>query len=199
MKRILFIITFLFSACNNTTALNPLSEGDLILAFGDSITYGTGASRGESYPEKLRELTSMEVISSGVPGETTADALKRLPEILDRYNPRLLIICEGTNDMWMNLDDRQTAENLREMIKVAKELGIDVVLIGAPRPGSSLDVPQFYRDIARELNIPYEGEVLKKILSHDSLHADPVHPNRYGYKVMAHAVYDLLKEKGAIK
>lgn len=101
--------------------------------------------------------------------------------------------------MLMNMDDKQTAENLRAMISLAKNHGIDVVLIGAPRPGPSLKVPQFYREIAREFNIPYEGKVLKKILLDNSLRADPVHPNRDGYRVMANAIAVLLKESGAIK
>lgn len=199
MKKLSLIIILLFSACNNTHALSPLSEGDRILAFGDSITYGTGASWKESYPQRLQALISKEVLSSGIPGEVTAEALKRLPGILQEYAPRLLILCEGTNDMLMNMDDKQTAENLRAMISLAKKSRIDVVLIGAPRPGSSLNVPEFYREIARELKIPYEGEVLKKILLDSSLRADPIHPNRDGYRVMAGAIAVLLKENGAIK
>lgn len=199
MKKLSLIIILLFSACNNAPALSPLSEGDPILAFGDSITYGTGASWKESYPQLLQALISKEVLSSGIPGEVTAEALKRLPEILHSYGPQLLILCEGTNDMLMNMDDKQTAGNLRAMIRLTKNRGIDVVLIGAPRPGSSLNVPEFYREIAREFNIPYEGEVLKKILLDSSLRADPIHPNRDGYRIMADAIADLLKENGAIK
>ena len=199
MKKLSLIIILLFSACDNAPALAPLSEGDRILAFGDSITYGTGASWKESYPQLLQALISKEVLSSGIPGEVTADALKRLPEMLQRYGPRLLILCEGTNDMGMNLDDKQIAENLRAMISIAKNREIEVVLIGAPRPGFPLDVPEFYREIAREFNIPYEGEVLKKILLDSSLRADPIHPNRDGYRIMADAIADLLKENGAIK
>ncbi len=199
MKRILLIIIIILSGCNNAPALSPLSEGDRILALGDSITYGTGASWQESYPQLLQALISKEVLSSGIPGEVTADALKRLPEMLQRYGPRLLILCEGTNDMLMNMDDKQTAGNLRAMISLAKNRGIDVVLIGAPRPGSSLNVPEFYREIAREFNIPYEGEVLKKILLDSSLRADPIHPNRDGYRVMADVIAVLLKKSGAIK
>jgi len=199
MKKLSFIIILLFSACNNTPAISPLSEGDSILAFGDSITYGTGASWKESYPHRLQALISNKILSSGIPGEVTADALKRLPEVLERYSPRLLLLCEGTNDMGMNLDDKQTAKNIREMIKLTKKRGIEVVLIGAPRPGSSLNVPEFYRDIAREFKIPYEGEALKKILLDSSLRADPIHPNRDGYRVMADAIAVLLKERGAIK
>ena len=196
MKKLYFITILLFSACSNSPTLSPLSEGDTILAFGDSITYGTGASLRESYPQVLQSLISKKVVSSGIPGEVTADALKRLPAILQRYKPRLVLLCEGTNDMWMNLDDKQTAKNVREMIGLIKKSGIEVVLIGAPRPGSSLNVPGFYREIAGEFNIPYEGKVLKKILLDSSLRADPIHPNREGYKIMAETMAALLNEYG---
>lgn len=199
MKKLSFITILLFSACSNAPALSPLSEGDRILAFGDSITYGTGASLRESYPKRLQSLISKKVVSSGIPGEVTADALKRLPAILKRYKPRLVLLCEGTNDMGMNLDDKETAKNLREMIGLIKKSGVEVVLIGAPRPGAALNVPGFYSEIAGEFNIPYEGRVLKKILEDGSLRADTIHPNREGYKIMAETMAALLNESGAIK
>lgn len=199
MNKLSLIFILLFSACDSTPSLSPLSENDPIIAFGDSITYGTGASWKESYPHRLQALISKKVLSSGIPGEVTADAMKRLPEVLERYSPRLLLLCEGTNDMLMNLDGKQTAGNIRDMITLAKKHGIEVVLIGAPRPGSALNVPEFYREIAREFNIPYEGKVLKKILLDSSMRADPIHPNKDGYKVMANAIAILLKESGAIK
>ena len=52
--------------------------GEKIICFGDSLTYGTGASRGMDYPSQLSKMISRPVINAGVSGDTTARALQRL-------------------------------------------------------------------------------------------------------------------------
>ncbi len=195
---LLFILLF-FTSCARPPSLSPLPEGAVVLAFGDSITYGMGAGKGEDYPALLEQLISRRVIRSGIPGEVTAGGLLRLGSDLDRHRPALLILCEGGNDFIRKLGDGQAAENLRAMVRLAKERGIDVVLVGVPKLGISLTVPDLYADIATEFGIPYEGKVLKKVLSDGSFKADYIHPNRKGYRVMADALANLLRERGAIK
>jgi lysophospholipase L1-like esterase len=56
----------------------------------------------------------------------------------------------------------------------------------------------FYAEIAKEFRIPYEGDVLGKILKDSSLKADQVHPNAQGYRLMAERVYELLRKTGAL-
>lgn len=66
--------------------INDLPGDAVILALGDSITYGTGALPEESFPSELARLTGYNVINAGVPGEVTDDALKRLPQFLEYYH-----------------------------------------------------------------------------------------------------------------
>jgi lysophospholipase L1-like esterase len=84
------------------------------------------------------------------------------------------------------------------MIALARERGIDVVLLGVPRPGLVLSAPDFYRKIAEEFNIPYEGEILPDILGERSLKSDRFHPNAEGYGKLAEAVADLLRKARAL-
>src|SRR5512143_1450830 len=80
-------------ACDRAPTLPKLNSHDVILAFGDSLTHGTGANEETAYPAVLASLTGHTVINAGVPGDTTTTGLQRLPAVLAGYTPRLLLRC----------------------------------------------------------------------------------------------------------
>jgi lysophospholipase L1-like esterase len=192
------VLVSLASGCSQPAKLPPLPADAVVLAFGDSLTYGTGASEEESYPVQLARLTGRRVVREGVPGEVSAAGLARLPALLDEHRPRLLLLCHGGNDFLRRLPKAQAAENVLAMIRLAKSRGIDVLLIGTPEIGFTLTPPEFYAGVAKESGIPYEGEVLTKILRNSELKSDQIHPNAKGYRLMAERVAELLKKSGAI-
>ena len=192
------VLVFLASGCGQQSKLPPLAPNSVVLAFGDSLTYGTGANEEESYPAQLAKLTGWRVVREGVPGEVSAAGLARLAATLDEHQPRLLLLCHGGNDFLGRLPKDKVAENLRAMIRLAKTRGIDVVLIGTPEPGLTVTAAGFYADIAKEFRIPYEGSVLGKILRDPSLKSDAIHPNARGYRLMAERVYELVRKAGAL-
>lgn len=175
-----------------------LGTTDVVLAFGDSLTYGTGARAEESYPVVLEQLIGRTVVRAGVPGEQTAGGLQRLPGVLDEHRPKLVIVCLGGNDM-LRKGSRQAIEtNLREMLKTIKARGIDAMLVGVPEPGLITSAPEFYEKLAKEFGIPYEGKVVTSVLYKPELKSDPIHPNADGYRKMAEAITKLLRDAGAI-
>ncbi len=200
MKRFLagFALLFGLVGCKDTASLAPLSTDAVVLCFGDSLTYGTGAEPGNSYPDELARLINRQVVNSGIPGETSGEALARLPGELDRTQPKLLILCSGANDILRRMDLNQAAANLREMVKLAQGRGIGVVLIGVPHWGFGLQPTAFYGALAGELNVPLENKVFAKVLANDELKADPVHPNAAGYRKVAKAVAALLARSGGV-
>lgn len=192
-------LVLMLAACGERGAKLPkLSNDDVIVAFGDSLTYGTGASESESYPAVLAQLTGRKVVSAGVPGEVTAQALQRLPEVIEEYRPRLVIVCIGGNDMLRRLSMAEARANVRAMIELLKARDIAVVLIGVPQPALLSSPPAFYAELAREFGIPYESEALKSVLYAAEMKADPIHPNARGYRRIAEAVDALLRKAGAI-
>jgi acyl-CoA thioesterase I len=181
-----------------TPALPRLPPDAVVLAFGDSLTAGVGANPGESYPSRLEALIGRRVVSSGVPGETSAAGLARLPAALEEAKPHLVILCEGGNDFLQKLDEVQAANNIRAMVRLAKSRGAQVLLVGVPRPGLLPSPASFYSEIAREFGLPYEDAALRKILTDNALKSDLVHPNATGYARLAKAVAVLMRKAGAI-
>ena len=90
------------------------------------------------------------MVNEGIPGEISDEGLERLPEVLKREKPALLILCHGANDLLRFLDKRQAAGNLRAMIRLAREKGAAVVLIAVPSLGITLSPEPLYLEIATE-------------------------------------------------
>jgi acyl-CoA thioesterase-1 len=194
----LALLFLLALACSSVEKLPTLAPDAVILAFGDSITFGTGAGDGESYPAVLGNLIGRRVVNAGVPGEVTAEGLARLPELLEKEKPTLMVLCHGGNDLLRHLDRSQTGDNLRAMIRLARERGASVVLVAVPSPDLSLSPPPFYDEVAKELGVPCERKALARILGNGALKSDYIHPNAAGYRKLAEAVAGLLKKSGAL-
>lgn len=197
-RALLVVLALLAAACGDAPKLAPLAPEAVVLAFGDSITYGTGASESESYPAQLEHLIGRKVVRAGVPGEVTARALERLPGVLEEHQPQLLVLCIGGNDFLRNLGKAQAAANVQTMVAVAKQRGIDVLLIGTPEKGITVTPPAFYAEIAEQHRIPYEGSVIGQILRNSELKSDAIHPNAEGYRLIAERVAELLRKSGAL-
>ncbi len=207
MKRINFskhsfllsIVILIASGCGGKdSSLSPLSSSSVILAYGDSLTYGYNVKRSESYPAKLEVLTGISVINSGVSGEVSAQGLKRLPKVLDEYHPQLLILCHGGNDLLRKMDLEEMESNIRSMIQLSLDRDIPVILLGVPKPGIFLSSFDAYKKIANSMNIIFIEDLISDVLGDKSLKSDSIHPNKKGYNVMAEEIYSLLLDKGAI-
>lgn len=192
------VLVVVLAGCGDRPKLERLAPDAVLLAFGDSLTYGTGAAEDESYPAQLEKLIGRRVVRAGVPGEVSAQALARLPAALDEHAPRLVLLCIGGNDFLRRLGNRQAEQNVREMVKLAQSRGVAVLLIGTPEPGLSVSPPAFYAGIAKEHRVPYEGAVIGEVLKDRDLKADPIHPNARGYRLIAERLAATLRESGAI-
>ena len=189
----------LVAACGKSTPQLPrLGANDTLLAFGDSLTYGTGAREEESYPAVLQGLIARHVVRAGFPGEVTEQGVQRLPELLDQHHPRLLLLCMGGNDMLQKLDPAATEANLRTMVRMARERGVAVVLIAVPKAELFGGVAEVYAKLAGEFGIPLENQVLKDVLYDRAYKSDQIHPNAEGYRKVAEAVAKLLHRAGAV-
>jgi lysophospholipase L1-like esterase len=187
------------SGCKNRPDMAKLPGDAVILAFGDSLTYGTGASRQQNYPSVLAQLTSMQVINAGVPGEISRDGLARLPALLDEHQPQLLILIHGGNDVIRKIPREETIGNLKQMIAAARQRNIQVMLLGVPQPGlfllSSADM---YAQVMEDERVPANLDILPDILADSDLKSDLIHPNAAGYRKLAEGIAESLHDAGAM-
>ena len=197
-RLIVVLVVALAVGCGDKAKLSRLPGDAVVLAFGDSLTYGTGAAENESYPAQLEKLIGRRVVRAGVPGEVTAQALARLPAALDEHEPRLLLLCIGGNDFLRHLGNGQAEANVRAMVKLARSRNIEVLLIGTPEPGITVTPPAFYAGIAKQFSVPYEDAVIGDVLRSNELKSDPIHPNARGYGIIAERLAERLRKSGAI-
>lgn len=195
---VLGMICLLVNGCSDRPELPPLASDDVILAFGDSLTNGTGASAEESYPAVLAELSGRQVINEGVPGEVTDEGLKRLPGVLEEYEPQLLILCHGGNDFLRQMDMARMEANVRGMIRLAQDQNIPVILLGVPKPGLFLAAAEVYQNIAADTGVIFIEDLIPDILGDKALKSDTVHPNQAGYRMLAEGIYKVLQDAGAL-
>jgi lysophospholipase L1-like esterase len=181
------------------TPLFDPNDPPTIVAFGDSLTAGIGASPDQSYPAQLSRLLGVPVINAGRSGERSDEGVQRLPSILAQYKPDLLILEEGANDLLASRSHRSIAANLVKMVETAKKSGVRVLLLGFPDPdlldlslGSDLD---FYDQVARRTGAYYLPDLFGEVITDETLLSDDfVHPNAKGYRLIAEKIYHYLQE-----
>lgn len=198
-----FLVMLLIAAAVAIKHLTPpetppatLSKEAVILAFGDSLTYGTGAEKGESYPERLEERIGRRVINAGVPGELSGEGLKRLSPLLERHRPDLLLLCHGGNDILKKTEEAILRKNLEGMVRLALSRKIDVVLIAMPQFSLLRLAPHpVYGEIAKAHALAIENDILSELLGDARYKSDQIHPNGAGYEKMAEAIEKIVREK----
>ena len=198
---LLFIFT-LVSCGKSVEKYVAIPQGTTVLILGDSLSYGTGASLGEDYPTLLAKSTGWQIINEGVPGDTTAGGLQRLPRLLEQHQPKLLIVELGGNDLLHNTHPSEVSSNLKAILSHAKAQGIATILVAIPEfsPlkatfGNLSDHP-LYAAIAKETTTPLIADVFSQVLSDRDLKSDQIHANAKGYAVVSQQMHEKLKELG---
>ncbi|WP_127207505.1 arylesterase [Neisseria meningitidis] len=205
MNRRTFLLgagALLLTACGRKSARAhaKIPEGSTVLALGDSLTFGYGANPGESYPEQLHKLTGWNVVNGGVSGDTSAQALSRLPALLAR-KPKLVIVGIGGNDFLRKVPEEQTRANIAKIIETVQKENIPAVLVGVPHItlgalfGHLSDHP-LYEDLSEEYGIPLFGGVWAEILGDNNLKSDQIHANGKGYRKFAEDLNQFLRKQG---
>ena len=192
----------LLSACRQAPMGIRVAPGQTVLAFGDSVTHGTGAGPGEDWPSLLAAKTGWQIVNAGVPGDTAQAARARLAPLLQAHRPALVIVELGGNDFLRRRAHEAVQEDLRAMLQAARAAGAQTVLVSVPELSllgalsRRLSDADLYADLAQEENVPLVPDVFSDVLSNPALRADHVHPNAAGYREMATRLHAALVELG---
>ena len=202
-KLFLILILLLLAACGgDKPKYATIVQGATVLILGDSLSYGTGANKGEDYPSLLAKTTGWNIINEGVPGDTTAGGLARLPALLEQHQPKLLIVELGGNDLLHQTAPTEITQNLSSILALAKVQGIQTILVAIPAFSplkatfGNLSDHILYEEIAKQTSTPLIADVFSDVLSDRALKADQIHPNAQGYIEVGKQMDEKLKELG---
>jgi acyl-CoA thioesterase-1 len=173
-----------------------------ILILGDSLSAAHNIPLEQGWAQLFRnnigtKFPQTSVVNASISGETSFGGLQRLPRLLDEHSPTHLIIELGGNDGLRGLDFGQTTENLRQMVRLAQQRDIVVLLIGVRMPpnfGAAYNTrfQQVFESVAREFDIHYLPRFLEGIAASDPelMQDDGIHPTALAQPILARKVED---------
>lgn len=199
MKKIILLLLlctavyFLWGRGKTPEIKNAGARGSTIVAFGDSLSYGKGASREETYPARLAQLSGKQVVNLGLNGDTAAAAPKRLPEVLAQ-KPYMVLIEFGGNDFMRTVPFEQTMAAMTQMVETVQASGAIAVIVDTGGYYGMRKYTKAYKKLAKEKGAVFVPGILDGIFGEKELMSDQIHPNAAGYKRVADKVYKYIKD-----
>ncbi len=191
------VLLALLIGCTDAPRNAVIPEGATVLALGDSLTFGTGATPETSYPSILAKASGWNVINAGVPGETAAEGCARLPGLMEEHRPQLVLVLLGGNDFLRRLPERDVVDALERCVASARAGNAAVALIAVPRFGANgiSDAP-LYAEAGNAWKVAVLDAGLSALLAQRAMRADAVHLNAAGYREMARTLMEELRAHG---
>ena len=174
-------------------AANP-TAGENIIAFGDSLVAGHGATPGHDFVSVLSRRTGLPILNAGRSGDTTAAALARLDDDVLGRNPRIVIVLVGGNDFLRRIPRDETFRNLDTIVTRIRSQGAAVVLVGVNVGLFTDEYGAQYDALARRASAAFVPDILDGIVGRADRTSDAIHPNDRGYELIADRIEPVLRE-----
>jgi lysophospholipase L1-like esterase len=189
---ILIIGWLIWNAYRPTAIVNLDSKGTVIVALGDSLAQGVGASNGYDFVSLLSARLGQPIVNLGKSGDTAADGLARLDDVF-RYDPRIVIVLLGGNDFLRHVPMDQTFANLDKIVAAIESRGAAVLLLGV-RGGLLYDsYDSRFEALAKARGTGFVPNVLDGLIGDPKYMSDEIHPNDAGYAKIADKVEPVLR------
>ena len=176
------------------------STANTIVVLGDSLSAGYGVQIESSWPSLLENSIknkglSFKVINAGISGDTTSGGLYRLPKLLSKHKPQIVILELGGNDGLRGMSLKKVVrKNLRSMIEMVHASGGIVVLIGVELPPNygemyTSNFQKIFVDLASEYDLALINGSIKDMTAMGLMQSDGIHPNQDGHKLIEQEVW----------
>jgi len=187
-----------------TAAPAPGSAARTLLVVGDSLSAEYGLARGTGWVPLLarrmsEQYPNYQVVNASISGDTTSGGVTRLPALLERHKPAVVILELGSNDALRGLSLQMTEQNLRDMARRSRQAGARVLIVGMQIP------PNYGRDYTQRFAalfpavaraeqaglVPFlmEGMATDRAL----FQADGIHPNEQAQPALLENVWAALR------
>jgi acyl-CoA thioesterase-1 len=197
----IFLLCLLLSDSGLSASTAP---SPTILVVGDSLSAGFGIRLEQGWVSLLQKKLQQEgyghrVVNASASGETTGGALARLPRALGQHRPAVVILELGGNDGLRGLPAADIRGNFERMIRLARDAGARVLLLGMRMPPNygpayTQTFDAIYPGLAREYGLPLVPFLLDGIALDDTLMQDDgIHPNAAAQPRLLAAVWPQLR------
>ncbi len=199
---IILVLSIFFMKQNSMKIKLPRGRESTLVCFGDSLTAGIGAKDGRGYPDYLKNYIDIEIINSGVPGDTTSQARKRFERDVMDYDPDIVIIELGANDYFGGISSEKTKVDLEYMVDELLNNGTIVFIakffpeksiVSFIKPSDKKRYDKMYKELSSKENVFLIEDIWKDVWSRPKYMSDRVHPNEIGYEIMAEQYFNSMK------
>jgi acyl-CoA thioesterase-1 len=198
------MVRFSIIACLLLAFVRPVAGANpTIMVVGDSLSSGYGLGAAPSWVAILEDQLAQEayeydVVNASIAGDTSSGGLSRLPGLLERHMPAIVIIELGGNDGLRGQPPSLLKSNLARMIELVIASGARPVLAGMQMPpnygpGYTEQFARVYTTLAAETNVAFVPFLLEGVALHPELmQPDQIHPNPAGQRPMFENVWPVL-------
>ena len=187
-----FAVFWLFRSGDPRAARPTAGQG--IIAFGDSLVEGRGATPGHDFVSVLSRRLGVPIINAGRSGDTAESALSRLDRAVLARDPRVVIVLLGGNDFLRRVPKEKTFGHLATIVERIRQRGAAVVLVGVNVGLLSDTYGPEYEGLARRTSAGLVPDILGDIIGHADRMSDSIHPNDQGHQMIADRLEPALRD-----
>jgi acyl-CoA thioesterase I len=197
----LAVLAILLTVIVPVNSSNKISSAtNTIVVLGDSLSAGYGVKLDSSWPSLLENRIStnglnFQVVNAGISGDTTSGGLYRLPKLLSKYEPKIVILELGGNDGLRGMSLKKVVKkNLSSMIEMVHASSGIVVMVGVELPPNygemyTNNFKKIFVDLASEYGLMLINGSIKDMTEMGFMQSDGIHPNQDGHKLIEQEVW----------
>ncbi|WP_276329104.1 arylesterase [Herbaspirillum robiniae] len=191
-------------------AMSAYSAPKTLLVLGDSLSAEYGLERGAGWSKLMEQRLQKNkvdavVVNASISGDTTIGGRNRLPALLEKNKPDIVLIELGSNDALRGLQLKATQDNLQAMIDLARQNKAKVLLVGMQIPPNygpdyTRRFSDMFQSLAKQNKTPLVPFFMDGIAADlDLFQSDRIHPNERAQPMLLDNVWPHLKPLVGLK